>query len=530
MLAVGDDEGKREAAGRIMSYWGSLDDAKLPDIVAALEKHPGGWPAGALERIHSEGATRALIDDVSRIGGGNQSSHALGQRLPEAFDAVIRSGIEADTLALRSGVGGELAFLMRTAVDDPRQARRQQRIGEWLMEAAIEPGKDTRYRREATGYLMDLGKLQGIDLAPLQTNLSSDDKLLAGWTRVFLKRQGHPAMLPEIIRDCDALLAAKGANREYAMFPVNVFENCLDPLARIGGDAATAVPRLREWAGSAEPGSRNMVIATFGYVADASAIPFLEDRLASADERDVAAGLESLWRLRAISSIPAIREVGRSHWYGPVREFARRVADALEKGDSRAVQGALVRDSREESLTSKHVWGVRLHDAAQRRWCVAWRVDGKVVDERHRLGVAPGMLSAQGLRADEVRTAMALGDGLLYGIDKGEFGGGLVYRDGTGSEQRLTDENTVALVPRNGDALAFVGLAHLMDRGGAILRIGRNGGNIGIVEGRRLPSAPVSVYAIDNGWLVETASHLGVVVRPDLTLAEAECVRVAEGS
>ena len=93
--------------------------------------------------------------------------------------------------------------------------------------------------------------------------------------------------------------------------------------------------------------------------------------------------------------------------------------------------------------------------------------------------------------------------------------------------QRLSGVNTVAIVPHGNGALAFTGLAHLMDSGGSILRIEPGRPAARIVERRYLPSAPVAVYRIDGGWLVDTASHLGIVIREDLSFSEARCTRSA---
>ena len=527
VAATGDDEELRDAAGRVMEFWPPIDDRKVAGVAAALEREPGGWPARALMHSPSEAATKVLIDDLRRAGGENQSSHVLAMRLPRAFDAVIRSAVAADSLKLSAAVGGELLMLSRNAVEDASAAQRQQRIGEWLLDAAGDSRNSVPYRREATAYLLDLGRLDGLDFSRLQANLSARDERLAWATRRFLIQQGDASMLPTVLAACGRMVAGKDGSNPDGSFAPNVFETCTDPLARMGTAARSAIPKLESWLEISDFDSRSMLIATIGYVGDVSNARLLEMQLSSTDERNVTASLESLWRLGAKTSIPAIRRVATSHWHDSVREFATRVADALQSGRPEAVEEALRRDFREDSPTSRHVWGLPLERNKQRPWCVAWSVGGRVVDERQRIKSDHALAKTHGVSQPGISATHALGDGLLFGIDQGEFGGGLVHRDQAGRTQRLSGANTVAIVPHRNGALAFTGLAHMMDTGGSMLRIETGRPAARIVERRYLPSAPVAVYRIDGGWLVDTASHLGIVIREDLSFSEATCSKSA---
>ena len=371
VAATGDDQNLRDAAGRVMEFWPPIDDTKVAGVAAALEREPGGWPARALLHNQSEAATKALIDDLRRAGGENQSSYVLGMRLPGAFDAVIRSAVAADSLKLRAAVGGELMMLSRNAVEDLSAAQRQQRIGEWLLDAAGDVRKSVAYRREATAYLLDLGRLDALDFSGLQANLSARDERLAWATRRFLIQQGDASMLPTVLAACGRMVTGKEGSGPDGSFAPNVFENCTDPLARMGTSARSAIPKLASWLETGDFDSRSMLIATVGYVGDLSNARLLEAQLSSQDERNVTASLEvSLWRLRAKTSIPAIRRVANSHWHDSVREFATKVADALQSGRPEQVREALRRDFREDSPTSSISGGCRsiLANGAHGAW------------------------------------------------------------------------------------------------------------------------------------------------------------------
>lgn len=526
-LALSGDDNVREVAGAVMAQWSPLNEDKLPAVIAALKKEPGGWPARALMQIPSEAATQALISDVSENGGSNQSSYALFKRLPDAFPQIINSQLlRKDSTQLISGVAGELNMLARLSVGSQENQTAQNRIGAWLVNAASEIQRSEEYRRGALMLLLNVGKLEGVDLDSLQLNLRSKDSQLANLTARFLSQQGDPSTLSQTLAECNRLLDKTEAKNGYNTSPVPVFEDCLDPLARMGRSASSMVPNLQTWLKSASADNSNMILATLGYVGDASVIPLLESKLASQDERDVTASLESLWRLKSASSLPRIRALSEQHWYAPVREFAERVVNALLSGTHGPVNSALDRGFREESLTSKHVWGLPLDHQKKRPWCVAWRVNGKLIEKNSRFESDSGLLRQHQSALDGLNAVTQLGNGLLFGINKGEFGGGLIFQSEAGKRSSLSAENVVALVPHSdGRVLGLIGLAHMMDTGGSILVIGTEAGFPTILQLKRLPSAPESVYSTDSGWLVEMASHGAVLLKQDMSLTEINCAK-----
>ena len=517
-LSVSDDERVRDLAGSVMGQWFPLSEEKIPEIVAALRREPGGWPARALMRIPSEEATRALIDDVARNGGGNQSSFALGARLPEAFPLVFERMEEGDSFKLASGLSEGLS---RPA--QPENLARRQGIVKWLMAAASNQGNAPIYRRQATGFLLDMGPLKGVDLSPLRRNLESPDRSLVQLTRILLSQQGDPAALPYIQEECRQ--ASKVVDANDSMF-VSPRASCLNHLARAGAAAAGSVPLLEEWLEKATLDTSNQILATLGYLGDRSVVPLLESKLYSNDDREVTASLESLWRLRSKESLPRIRQVASKHWYSTVREFASLVANALETGNGAAVEAALDRAFRNDELASKHVWGLSMENDKKRKDCVAWKVDDNLIEYEEYLRTDAALLRKYQHSVDGLSQVAETAKGVFLGINKGEFGGGLVYQDLNGKKSDLSPENVVALLPRSdGSVLALVGLAHLIDRGGSILEIATDQSVPRVVASRRLPSAPNAVYRVKQGWLVNLASNETVLLKADLSLSEVGCYR-----
>ena len=517
-LSASDDERVRDLAGSVMGQWFPLSEEKIPEIVAALRREPGGWPARALMRIPSEEATRALIDDVARIGGGNQSSFALGARLPEAFPLVFERMEEVDSIKLASGLS---EVLSRPA--EPENLARRQDIVKWLMAAASNQGNAPAYRRQATGFLLDMGPLKSVDLSPLRRNLESPDRSLVQLTRILLSQQGDPAALPYIQEECRQASKAGDANDSTFVSPR---ASCLNHLARAGAAAAGSVPLLEEWLEKATLDTSNQILATLGYLGDRSVVPLLESKLDSNDDREVTASLESLWRLRSKESLPRIHQVASEHWYSTVRTYASLVVTALETGDGTAVEAALDRAFRNDELASKHVWGLSMANEKRRKDCIAWQVDDNLIEYEEYLRTDAALLRKYQHSVDGLSQVAETSNGVFLGINKGEFGGGLVYQDRIGKKSDLSPENVVALLPRSdGSVLALVGLAHLMDRGGSILEIATDQSVPRVVASRRLPSAPNAVYRVKQGWLVNLASNEAVLLKVDLSLSEVGCYR-----
>jgi hypothetical protein len=64
--------------------------------------------------------------------------------------------------------------------------------------------------------------------------------------------------------------------------------------------------------------------------------------------------------------------------------------------------------------------------------------------------------------------AVRLGNGILLGGDRGEWGGELVFRDSNGKDKTLLNENVVSVKVIEQNAYVFTGLSHLGSSFGAM--------------------------------------------------------------
>jgi len=90
-------------------------------------------------------------------------------------------------------------------------------------------------------------------------------------------------------------------------------------------------------------------------------------------------------------------------------------------------------------------------------------------------------------------------DGKLFGIDRGEWGGNLIFEDAAGSRQVVLDENVHGIIENPAGIFAFTGLAHLGINEGYIYVITREPNEkIYATMLGKLPGAPSQVIQMDR--------------------------------
>ncbi|HRQ65655.1 MAG TPA: hypothetical protein PKZ76_12475, partial [Xanthomonadaceae bacterium] len=361
--------------------------------------------------------------------------------------------------------------------------------------------------------------LEGVSLAPLYPNLHSANDELQRVTSRLLMAQGDPVMLEPLVELCAAYI------RDDPDTPEELLDHagCTHALARIGHRAAKFAPHIADLIERASGHAPTDAVEMLGFLGNDQVSPQLVRLLDSADDRIVTSALEAIWRLDAQSALLAVELVARRHWYGPVREFAARVAMALTGGDSAPVQEALALDSHEERLTGKHIWGLPLYSRVPgNRNCAHWRSG---LDRGEFLPNAPADLQDAAAHIHRAVTAVRFGNGSLVGVHHGEFGGGLVFVKKGNPDHRISPENVNALIELgDGDVAALLGLAHLIDSGGWVVVLRADAMGVpDIVERIRLPSAPHGARLEGERWLVPMANGHAVWISRDLSLTQATC-------
>jgi hypothetical protein len=263
-------------------------------------------------------------------------------------------------------------------------------------------------------------------------------------------------------------------------------------------------------------------------------LPALLDGLKSRDDREVTASLESIWRLQAHAALPAIDQVRTDHWFSPVRAFAEQVAVALRTGIDAPLRATLVGTDRGYTESGRHLSGLPLYrgnpapgicppedDIRQAVMYEMFESEIPVDPQlRARLGDVEGLTDVR-----------EFASGLLYGIDKGEFGGGLGFQSANGQRTPLSTANVTGLLSAGPEhMIAVTGLAHMSDPGGWLLLVEADARHdVKITQRVRLPSAPQHLLNAGKpnsagAWRIRLAVGIEVQVAPDLSLTEGPCI------
>jgi hypothetical protein len=154
--------------------------------------------------------------------------------------------------------------------------------------------------------------------------------------------------------------------------------------------------------------------------------------------------------------------------------------------------------------------------------CIEWQVGDERIAELEFVETPPEVIA---LRGDvKAEYAVRIAGGVVLGINEGEWGGGLLVRTDAGKRVDLDTQNVAGLLALpDGDALAALGLAHMGDDGGWVVRVSASDGEPRIVARERLASAPNLAKPTRAGWLVVMANDQAVLVQPDLSLQPVAC-------
>lgn len=112
--------------------------------------------------------------------------------------------------------------------------------------------------------------------------------------------------------------------------------------------------------------------------------------------------------------------------------------------------------------------------------------------------------------------AVKVDDGWLVGVDMGEWGGQIAFKDLHGNVQVLAQLNTEDIYRMLPGPVAVTGLAHLSINEGCLYRIAKNpAGRWAVKKWRTLPGAPYGSVLLQDGRLLINCSGGIVLVSPD---------------
>jgi len=479
--ARGDEAGWRNYAGAILASWPSWSSDDVPALAAALRRDPGGWMARPLLRIGDDRAIDALIDDLPRAGGANQTTFALTQLAPRSLAKLL------PLLELPPRSEGALAA---TSLIQESKGRVRSVLPDWSA-IALDGAQPVALRIAALRGIGAAGP-EAIDEATLlRPLLNNPDKSIASEAREVLLASGDQAVAAEAVSACAP------ANNQLASFDVPENSYCVFKLARFRRSLSIVGPRLLQFAASPNGGEASLAIGMIAELDYKPAEPQLIAMLNSSDWRVAYASADALGVLGLPDAIPALEKTSRTYWLPEVRDQASQSARVLRAGGhSEAVRrfGPTISDivSQEEV---NHP-------------CPSWTWQGQTL-----------------LAPSSVVQSIRLPTGTLTATDQGEWGGGLTWSPRSGQSQTLVNDNVRSLEPIEGGVLALGGLAHLSFNYGYVVRVRLNGTAWDVREIVRLPNRFGAITSIGPHTYAAWSFKRVVIFSEDGILGMAACQR-----
>lgn len=418
--ASGDDSGWRNVAGAVLMDWKPLGPEDVPALIAALKKDPGGWVARPLGRIATPEALAALAQDVRLHGKNNQSGSALGGQGRKAVPYLLPM-LEADTRWKGEARWEDIATLIADmkGVDVPG----------WVA-TALDAKQPEARRIGALRVIAALGS-KAKDHGPKLRVLLDDGGEVSEAAELALKSMGDESViaLGDACRTGDAFWE----DFQGAM--------CLSNTAAYGAVARPFAPAIFQAFATAPGGADRANAASFaGAVGYTQARARLVEMLDDPDWRAVYAAVRALGWLGAKQAVPALEKVAKHHWLDSVRDEAAAVVAALN-GPSGKLAAPVVRPGRLNSPPDIQDFDIDATMAPDVAPCRGerWVWHGATL-------VPPPAVDRQ--------PTLALPDGKLEGIDRGEFGGELDWVPRSGAREAIHRGNIDGLAPAPGGAVA----------------------------------------------------------------------------
>jgi hypothetical protein len=166
----------------------------------------------------------------------------------------------------------------------------------------------------------------------------------------------------------------------------------------------------------------------------------------------------------------------------------------------------------------KHTWAVAVADGLPQLTLWSGETAAKVQ-------MPPGVARPVEMGGHEISLRVA--NGMLFGADKGEFGGGLWFAANsptTSEPVHLSRENVTGIFPVSNGAIVITGLAHAgLNRGVVYLATTGLSGEWALIRIAELPAAPrAQVQEADSSVLVATTKQL-------LRVSQAGSIKVLGG-
>ena len=476
------------AAATALSHFRSLARPAIPALGRALARG-NREAAGALAATDDDSAIRLLVADAlagqgapvsALIDMGPRGQVALGEAFKKADKPMDVGGLEYGDRDLST-----LVAPFATVAADATRPREN--------------------RSQACRGLADIGSPARQALPVLRVLAAGGDPAIAFAAERALYELGDPARTGKFVAELEGnerMAETRHGDRETRLWVI------LNGLVAIGPAAHDATLPLIEHARRAPWDDRHKFLWALTWVADARAVPFLTEALASPDWRVTLAAAHALGRLgsAAGAALPALATIEHTHWLPRAHRMA---ADARAQ-----IAGKMSIPHPKMNTSARRMRQLRdlVHTPVE-GYCKEQTLlpaDGWRSDEDVATKPPPGLSDQERFSRGRVVTH-AVAHGMLVGSDHGEFGGDLRWV-ASGREHVVRAGNVFAIVPRPWGLILLQGLAHLTHSSGTVSVLDRAGdGGWTAKPVIELPGAPTAFRPTPDGGIA-VATTRGTLV------------------
>lgn len=494
---IGEHGGWRNFAHNILRHWEGWSEADIEQLEQLLNIDSGGVIAHALAEIGTDEAIAILFRDLARSGMRNQTGFALRRLGPE----VLTHALPVLAMERRHLPPYQRGWTAASSLVWEFGSRATFIADDWI-EIATDESVSVENRIAALRGLAAMGGHLGDRSPALRSLLSSPDEEIADAAYEVLLRSYDPSVAVRHARTCkpEALVWDQFARRAKV---------CLGQLADFGSNGERAGAEVLPFLDSENTAERLYAIEALGLIGYRLAIPEIEDFLKSEDWRLRYAAIRALGHLSSKDSVPKIEAAAADYWLDELNWYARAVVQSL-------IRNQPAGGSMPSSWSGYGSFGAYDSPYEKRRDCKSG--DWSFGDVEFRVQATN--------RADTVQ--LEVEDGLLVGVDQGEFGGALVWKPEHGEEVTLWRDNTYALHPVDGGYISIHGSAHMIfNHGYAVFSERTDDGRYRSGEIARFPSMAGLVNAIGGGRFAADFGGRVLVFSKDGILGSARCERQA---
>jgi len=529
---------RRAVADYLISRIKELNEDDFVTIHKVIENNikfdGGNWSYGALGYVGGEAAGKYLISELKKVqSGGNQIGTAfsrLGLKgLPFLIEG-LRCFNSCKVDELRGFVQVFSNFQYGEKISDDESARE-------LFSIAKNQRIDMHARQIAMGVIGYI--TYNPQLAHKINNYAESYPDFSDAALSSLNNMKSPLaariLVDRLSFDRDESVFSNP--REYS--PLDHNRSIFYDLSKIGSKASNLGSEIMPYLKSTLWEDQIYSAITLGYVGYSQAIPQLLKLLSNKEDwQQTYAAIKALHMLGNKETIPDIEIIAKSHWYTPLREYAKNIVVSMK-----------THEPSEKLHINKH----RPHNFFDYEYL---RQEDHRCDKSDYTEVLEPVEFKQYRKSSEKvnefkyqnpqcrneeyrkyyrdycnnRRSLVFPDFIakydqrwLVGDDRGEWGGELMLFEKDKAPQPLLNENIENVYVIGEYAYVISGLAHLSSNSGLIFRVEKVESGYSIQPFYRLPGAPRISWKINGDSLLINTESGAVIFNPHNGLKMASC-------